>query len=333
MLPVLSFGEALIDFVPLQKGQTLAGTDAFASLPGGAPANVAACIARLGGVARFAGQVGRDGFGDRIEQTLVQTGVDTRWLQRTTAAKTALAFVTLADSGERDFAFYRDPSADMLFPASAVQPHWFEEPGIFHFGTLSLTHETSGAATRKAVRLAREADWLVSFDPNARLELWPSADAFVAAAGSVLHLCDVVKVSEEELDLLGGATSSSPRCLLSRGVKVLLTTRGANGVRLTTSELDLSLPGQTVSVVDTTGAGDAFVGAWLYELARRRVTPSTLAEFLRERSIVLDCLSFANACAALTVTRRGAIPAMPLFAEVRAFVGAGSRSHEVKDHR
>jgi hypothetical protein len=116
MHPVLCFGEALIDFVPLEKGQRLADVDTFARVPGGAPANVAACVARLGGTAQFVGQVGRDAFGDCIERALRELGVNTTWLRRTTAAKTALAFVTLSAAGERDFVFYRDPSADMLFP-------------------------------------------------------------------------------------------------------------------------------------------------------------------------------------------------------------------------
>src|SRR3954452_13614529 len=151
MVRVICFGEALIDFVPLEKGQRLADVDTFARVPGGAPANVAACIARLGGSAAFVGQVGRDAFGDCIERALQDCRVDTTRLRRTSDAKTALAFVTLSASGERDFAFYRDPSADMLFPVSAVEPGWFSGNGILHFGTLSLTHPDSRAATERAV--------------------------------------------------------------------------------------------------------------------------------------------------------------------------------------
>jgi fructokinase len=320
MNPVLCFGEALIDFVPLDKGQRLADVDTFARAPGGAPANVAACIARLGGRAQFAGQVGCDAFGDCIEQTLRSLGVNTAWLRRTSSAKTALAFVTLSTSGDRDFAFYRDPSADMLFPASGVKPEWFEGQGILHFGTLSLTHPVSRAATERAVELARAAGWLVSFDPNARLDLWPSPDAFVEAALAMLPSCHIVKLAEDELDLLGGGSPTPPDFILRRGPRALLITCGAGGASVVTDCLNIQLPGLPVQVVDTTGAGDAFVGAFLFELSRRQVTIATLDETLGNQAVMLECLAFANACAATSVTRRGAIPGMPHLAEVEGLI-------------
>jgi fructokinase len=317
---VLCFGEALIDFVPLEKGHRLADVDTFARAPGGAPANVAACIARLGGRAHFAGQVGCDAFGDCIEQTLRTLGVDTTWLRRTASAKTALAFVTLSAAGERDFAFYRDPSADMLFPASGVKPEWFEGQGILHFGTLSLTHPVSRAATERAVELARAAGWLVSFDPNARLDLWPSPDAFVEAALAMLPSCHIVKLAEDELNLLGGTTPTPADFILRRGPQALLITCGAGGASVVTDGLNIHLAGLPVDVVDTTGAGDAFVGAFLFELSRREVTVATLDETLRNQAVIRGCLAFANACAAASVTRRGAIPAMPSLTEVEALL-------------
>jgi fructokinase len=320
MIPVLCFGEALIDFVPLAKGQRLSDVETFARVPGGAPANVAACISCLGGAAQFAGQVGADAFGDCIEQALGAAGVDTTRLLRTAAAKTALAFVTLSASGERDFAFYRDPSADMLFPASAVQPAWFEGHGIFHFGTLSLTHPEARAATTRAIDLARAAGWLVSFDPNARLDLWPSPRAFAEAALEMMPCCDIVKLADEELTLLGGNPSTAPAVVLQMGPRALLLTYGAGGARLVSDAVDVRLSGLTVPVVDTTGAGDAFVGAFLFELARRGVTRSTLDTTIRNTETMRDCLGFANACAAASVTRRGAIPAMPTLAEVHALM-------------
>lgn len=321
MIPVLCFGEALIDFVPLEKGQRLADVDTFARVPGGAPANVAACIARLGGTAQFAGQVGRDAFGDCIERALGATGVDTRWLRRTAAAKTALAFVTLSAAGERDFAFYRDPSADMLFPAAGVQPEWFQGHGIFHFGTLSLTHPESRAATERAIELARKAGWLVSFDPNARLDLWPSPDAFVEAALAMIPSCDIVKLAEDELTLIGGSSATPLEAILCRGPRALLITYGAGGSRLVTRHgVDIRLGGLPVAVVDTTGAGDAFIGAFLFELSRRQVTPATLENMLGNQTMMRDCLGFANACAAASVTERGAIPAMPALEAVHALL-------------
>jgi fructokinase len=241
-------------------------------------------------------------------------------LLRTAAAKTALAFVTLSASGERDFAFYRDPSADMLFPAAKVEPEWFEGDGILHFGTLSLTHSESRAATERAVALARAAGWLVSFDPNARLDLWPSPSAFVDATLRMLPSCDIVKLADDELALVGGAASTPADFILRRGPRVLLLTSGANGARLVTASVDLRLSGLPVTVVDTTGAGDAFIGAFLSELARRHVTRATLDEALANDATMRDCLGFANACAGASVTRRGGIPAMPTRAEVQALM-------------
>ncbi|MDQ3213537.1 MAG: PfkB family carbohydrate kinase [Acidobacteriota bacterium] len=321
MNPVLCFGEALIDFVPLAKGQRLADVDTFARVPGGAPANVAACVARLGGNVQFAGQVGGDAFGDCIQAALQELGVGTRWLRRTTAAKTALAFVTLSAAGERDFAFYRDPSADMLFSAANVEPEWFVGRGILHVGTVSLTHAESRAATERAVALARAAGWLVSFDPNARLDLWPSPEAFAEAAMAMMPFCDVVKLADDELRLLGGGAEATPDgVVLRHGPRAALITYGADGARLVTGTVDIRLSGLPVKVVDTTGAGDAFVGAFLFELARRDVTGDTLDAILRNTATMRDCLGFANACAAASVTRRGAIPAMPTRSDVHALM-------------
>ncbi len=321
---VLCFGEALIDFVPLQPGQRLSEVETFARVPGGAPANVAAAVARLGGDAGFAGQVGQDAFGDCIRATLDGIGVSTRWLRQTPSAKTALAFVTLSADGDRDFAFYRDPSADMLFPAAGVAPEWFTGHGLFHFGTLSLTHPESRAATDRAVRLARAAGWLVSFDPNARLDLWPAPAAFVEATRARLPSCHIVKLADDELALIGGGSSVSPRLILDRGPQVLLLTGGRGGARLVTAGgLDLHVPGLAVEVVDTTGAGDAFVAAFLFELARREITPSTLGGALANEAAMRDCLTFANAAAALAVTSRGGIPAMPAAEDVRALIAHG----------
>ena len=323
MIPVLAFGEALIDFVPSERGRSLADVESFSRAPGGAPANVAACIVKLGGTAQFAGQLGADAFGDYLVRTLRDIGVGTRWIQRTDAAKTALAFVTLTDAGEREFAFYRDPSADMLFPANQVRAEWFEGDGIFHFGTLSMSHPVSRAATLRAVTLARQAGWLVSFDPNARLELWPSPSAFVDAALAGIEVSDLVKVSEDEHDLLS-ANGRNPSLLLGESAKAVIITRGALGVRLVASGIDVELPGWTVPVVDTTGAGDAFVGAWLYGLASHDVTASRIQSFLLKPDAVRRCLAVANACAALSVTGRGAIPSMPTLADVHALVASAT---------
>jgi fructokinase len=160
----------------------------------------------------------------------------------------------------------------------------------------------------------------VSFDPNARLDLWPTTDAFVDAALAMLPACHLVKLSEEELDLLGGAPATPAEFVLRQGPKAVLITCGAGGARLFTPDAAITVPGLPVVVVDTTGAGDAFVGAFLFDMARRRVTPATLEATLRDEPAMRACLAFANACAAASVTRRGAIPAMPAYADVEALM-------------
>jgi fructokinase len=166
----------------------------------------------------------------------------------------------------------------------------------------------------------------VSFDPNARLDLWPSPDAFVQAALAMMPACHIVKLAEDELRLLGGSPSTPPEFILGRGPRALLITCGAGGARLATRCVNIQLSGLPVSVVDTTGAGDAFGEAFLFELARRDITPATLDETLQNQSTMRDCLAFANACAAASVTRRGAIPAMPTLADVKALMDRGDSS-------
>ncbi|HXH02553.1 MAG TPA: PfkB family carbohydrate kinase [Candidatus Competibacteraceae bacterium] len=317
---VTSFGEALIDFVPLENGLPLAEVTTFARAPGGAPANVAAAVARLGGQARFAGQVGADAFGECLRRTLERVGVDTRYLLATGEAKTALAFVSLRADGERDFMFYREPSADMLMPAEAITPAWFADNAVFHFGSLTLTHPRARAATYRAVELARAAGNLVSFDPNLRLSLWPSAAAFSDAVRPLLGQAHVLKLSEEELPVLCPVAEEAAAVawLLAQGVALVVITRGERGTSAYSRHGRVDAPSLAVTAVDTTGAGDAFVGGLLYQLAAAGIGPHNLDALLADSGRLSTMLRFANACGALTATRRGAIPALPDRAEVEA---------------
>lgn len=314
---IVCLGELLIDFVPEVNGQALADVTSFQRAAGGAPANVAAAVAKLGGDARFIGKIGRDPFGDFLVRTLDEVGVHTAVVQ-TDEAKTGLAFVSLRADGERDFLFFRDPAADMLLRADEVQAQWLEDAAVYHFGSVSLIAEPCRTATLDAARRAREFGALVSYDPNVRLALWPSADAARAEILAQLPLADVVKVSEEEVEfLLGVDATTGAQQLLQRGPKVIIITLGPEGCRVVTARQDVVIPGTPVAAVDTTGAGDSFVGGMLYQLVSLGATPATIVDVLAETGAAEQVFAFANRVGAITTTRRGAIPALPTLAEVQ----------------
>ncbi|NOU87389.1 carbohydrate kinase [Paenibacillus sp. LMG 31460] len=314
---IVCLGELLIDFVPEVNGQALADVTSFQRAAGGAPANVAAAVAKLGGDARFIGKIGRDPFGDFLVRTLDEVGVHTAVVQ-TDEAKTGLAFVSLRADGERDFLFFRDPAADMLLRADEVQAQWLEDAAVYHFGSVSLIAEPCRTATLDAARRARDFGALVSYDPNVRLALWPSADAARAEILAQLPLADVVKVSEEEVEfLLGVDATTGAQQLLQRGPKVIIITLGPGGCRVVTARQDVVIPGQPVAAVDTTGAGDSFVGGMLYQLVALGAAPATIVDVLAETGAAEQVFAFANRVGAITTTRRGAIPALPTLAEVQ----------------
>ncbi|KRF34543.1 PfkB family carbohydrate kinase [Paenibacillus sp. Soil787] len=314
---IVCLGELLIDFVPEVNGQALADVTSFQRAAGGAPANVAAAVAKLGGDARFIGKIGRDPFGDFLVRTLDEVGVHTAVVQ-TDEAKTGLAFVSLRADGERDFLFFRDPAADMLLRADEVQAQWLEDAAVYHFGSVSLIAEPCRTATLDAARRAREFGALVSYDPNVRLALWPSADAARAEILAQLPLADVVKVSEEEIEfLLGVDVTTGAQQLLQSGPKVIIITLGPEGCRVVTARQDIVIPGTPVAAVDTTGAGDSFVGGMLYQLVSLGATPATIVDVLAEAGAAEQVFAFANRVGAITTTRRGAIPALPTLAEVQ----------------
>jgi len=310
---VVSCGELLIDFVSLRRGVRLAEAPAFRRAAGGAPANVAVGVARLGRRAAFLGQVGDDDFGHFLAETLRRAGVDIRGLRFSSAARTALAFVSLRADGERDFLFYRHPSADMLWRPEDVERTVASATRIFHFGSISLIDEPVRSATLAALAEARAHGALVSYDPNLRLPLWPSAEA--ARTGILLgwREAEIVKLSEEELSFLTGSSEPDAlRALWHDRLRLVVVTRGAAGCVYRTPETSGAVPGFPVRVVDTTGAGDGFVAGLLVGLLEGAGDWS--------RATIEQALRLANAVGALVCTRRGAIPAMPTRARVTRFL-------------
>ncbi len=318
MANVVCMGEALIDFVPAEVGVPLVEASAFKKAPGGAPANVAVGLSRLGVETAFMGKVGDDVFGRFLAHTLEDNGVDTKPLLFSQAARTALAFVSLTAEGERDFMFYRHPSADMLFETAEVDEQSIRKAKIFHYGSISLIGEPSKSATLHAVEIAQDAGLLISYDPNLRLPLWPGEEA--AREGMMLgwEHAQVIKASVEELHFLSGDMdlARSVRQLWHPALKLLVVTLGKDGCHYFIENADKHIPGFKVDSIDTTGAGDGFVAGLLKKLLEH---PDTWNDEVRLEKVLV----FANAVGALTTTKLGAIPALPEASEVDEMLQTG----------
>ncbi|XP_047152931.1 probable fructokinase-6, chloroplastic [Vigna umbellata] len=305
---VVCFGEMLIDFVPTVSGLSLAEAPAFKKAPGGAPANVAVGISRLGGSSAFIGKVGEDEFGYMLADILKENNVNHEGMRFDPGARTALAFVTLRSDGEREFMFYRNPSADMLLQEDELDLDLIRKAKIFHYGSISLITEPCKSAHIAAAKAAKDAGVVLSYDPNLRLPLWPSEDSAREGILSIWETADIIKVSEEEISFLTKGEDpyddAVVRKLFHENLKLLLVTEGAEGCRYYTKEFSSRVKGLKVDAVDTTGAGDAFVAGMLSQL-------SVNLSLIQKEEELRDSLKFANVCGALTVTERGAIPALP----------------------
>ena len=318
MKKVIAIGEALIDFIPHEKGRALNNVENFLRVPGGAPLNVAAAVAKLGGKSQMLTKLGQDGFGDAILNEVKPLGVDVSRISRTKEANTALAFVSLREDGERDFSFYRNPSADMLLSAEEICSEDFNERDILHFCSVSLIDAPIKEAHRRAIEIAKEKGCLISFDPNVRLPLWKQPEDCRKAILEFLPLSNIVKISDEELEFITGIKDEKEALdsLLTGDVKVIIYTKGTNGAEFITKERVIFSPSFKVSAQDTTGAGDSFIGSLLYQVAEGEYSLEELVTLSEEK--VQEILTFSNATAALTVSKKGAIGALPLKEEVLA---------------
>ncbi|KAK7270809.1 hypothetical protein RJT34_26250 [Clitoria ternatea] len=314
---VVCFGEMLIDFVPTVGGVSLAEAPAFKKAPGGAPANVAVGISRLGGSSAFIGKVGADEFGYMLADILKQNNVETSGMRFDPSARTALAFVTLRADGEREFLFFRNPSADMLLSESELDKNLLKKARIFHYGSISLIDEPCKSAHLAAMSIAKKSGCILSYDPNLRLALWPSPEAARKGIMDIWNEADIIKISEDEIRFLtGGDDPYDDNVVLKKlfhpSLKLLIVTEGSEGCRYYTKEFRGRVAGVQVKPVDTTGAGDSFVSGILYCIA----TDQTI---LQEEKRLQKALYFANVCGAITVTERGAIPALPTKESVLQF--------------
>lgn len=323
MSKLFSIGEVLIDFIPEQNGVALKDVVSFERAPGGAPANVAAAVAKFGLESSMITKLGDDAFGDFLIEQLRNAGVETNKISRTKEANTGLAFVSLKENGERDFSFYRKPSADLLLSKEEIDEKWFSEGDILHFCSVDLVESPMKEAHRTAVQFVKIKGGLVSFDPNVRLPLWESPADCRNAIHEFLPHAHIVKVSDEELEFITGIhdVDEAIQSLFVGDVQAVVYTKGAAGADLFVPDTKWQSSGYKVEVQDTTGAGDAFIGGFLFKLLEAKATSENLVNLVQEHHE--EILQFANASGALTASGKGAISALPNKKQVMELMGNG----------
>lgn len=315
MTELLGLGELLIDFTP--NGENDQGMALYARNPGGSIPNMLAMYAKLGGKSAFVGKVGPDAFGDFLIGQLKDTGVDASHVLRDKKVLTTLAIVSLLKNGERAFHFYRKPGADILLDKEELPLDFIFEAERFHFAGVSLTDEPSRSTTLYAAKAVKDRGTFVSFDCNYRASLWDSEEEAKQVLFDALPLADLVKVSEEELVLLTGESDlkQGADIILNRGPKAVLVSQGDMGSNVFTAALRVFRPAFKVEARDTTGAGDAFLGAVLHAFYRLNKSLRDVSEEDWGR-----LLTFGNAAGGLTATKRGGIPALPEKADILALI-------------
>ncbi len=320
---VISIGEMLIDFIPERRMDTVEGSETcYRPHPGGAPANVAVAIARLGGASRFIGKLSEDTFGHMLAEVLRDNSVDTRYIRTTDHGPTALALVTLQADGQRAFTFYREHTADVLLEVSDLDWHAWQDAVVCHTGSVSLSTEPCRSATFAAIDYTRQAGSIVSFDVNVRPAFWPSVEVLRETLTKVIERTDILKLSAEEVHFLD-ASGHEPLqpierdrlnalgdALLEKGPRLVMITLGSQGALLMTQKHKVEVQAVPVRTIDTTEAGDAFMGAALYALIEQGCdSPAVLSRVG----------SFASKTSALCCTRLGGIVSLPFIAEVNSF--------------
>jgi fructokinase len=324
MYDVVALGELLVDLTAVSKSER--GDDVFVAEPGGAPCNMLAMLAKLGKKTAFIGKVGRDAFGERLAQTIADVGIDAAGLVYDEKVPTTLAVVQLTPGGERSFAFYRDPGADVMLTRAEARFELLEKTKVFHFGTLSMTADPVRAATLEAIKAAKKAGALVSFDPNLRPPLWKSMDDAKREIELGLTLCDILKIADNELYLVAGEdcpldswdVEDGLNTLDERyGIGLIFATLGSKGsVCRHKGRTFYCKCDDRVKPINSTGAGDTFFGAALSQIVGEGTAVPDLDAL--EPGNILETMKFANTAAGIVITRHGALQVMPSQGEIEA---------------
>lgn len=319
MFDVTALGELLIDFAP--KSVDAAGYPTLAANPGGAPGNFLAALNKYGCSVAMIGKVGEDMFGRMLLKTLREAGIETKGVIVDPNQFTTLAFVSLDESGNRDFSFARKPGADTCLEAGEMDAELIENARVFHFGTLSLTNDPARDATHKAVAMAKAAGRLVSVDPNLRKPLWPTEDAAKEAIEWSLKQADIVKISDEEIEFLWGLTpeQGAQKLLNEYGVSLVYATLGPKGCHAATKQVAVTVDSpKGLNVIDTTGAGDIFGGSAMSRFLKLDKRPEDVTE-----AELRDIVTFACTAASLSTQKHGGISSVPDEAEVLRKIAEG----------
>lgn len=312
---VVALGELLIDFT--ENGTSKQGNPLFEANPGGAPCNVLAMLSKLGHTTAFIGKVGNDYFGEQLGNAIAEAGIDASFLCKDKETHTTLAMVHTFPDGDRDFSFYRNPGADMMLTEAEIPEDLMENTKIFHFGTLSMTHENVRAATKKAIRLAAEAGAVISFDPNLRPPLWDSMENAKEQVLYGLSCCQVLKISDNEIQWLTGQEdyTEGVRWIRERySIPLILVSMGKEGSRAYYQDKIVEVkPFLQKNTIETTGAGDTFCGCVLHYVCKYGLDGLT-------EDILQEMLTFANGAASLITTKKGALRVMPSVEEINQLI-------------
>lgn len=303
---VTGIGEILIDFAPM--GRDDAGDNMFASKAGGAPVTFLAAISKYGGKTALIGKVGPDMFGEQLRKTIIDAGIDDTSLITDPEHNTTLAFVSLDESGDRSFSFYRNFNADVFISKDEIKTDLIEDSRIFHFGSLSLTSECAEEATAYALETARKAGCIITCDPNYRASLWESESSAIDKILKYIGYANIIKVSKEEAEMLSGKDTLQD-CFdffFSLGIKLVLITDGAEGAYFASKEFSGHAPSIKVQAVDTTGAGDIFFGSFISKFIK---SGKELDELSYDD--VLSFVSFAARNAGESTLKKGGLPSIP----------------------
>lgn len=315
MRKLYALGEALIDFIPNVTNSELKDVEQFSRQVGGAPANVASTAQKLGAHAEMVTQLGNDAFGDIIIETLENIGVGVHHIKRTDIANTALAFVSLREDGQRDFSFYRKPSADMLYQSSYLDDITITEADVMHFCSVDLVESDMKQAHQTLIDKFKAANGTIVFDPNVRLPLWDSAEACQKAIQEFIPKANIVKVSDEEIEFITGERDEHKgiQSLFKGDVEAVIYTQGPNGASIILKDgTTIRHEGFKVKAIDTTGAGDAFIGAAISKILNSSNT--SITELFKNEG--QEILQFSNLVAAKVTTQYGAIESIPTLEEV-----------------
>lgn len=309
---VIALGELLIDFI--ENGKSSQGNPMYEANPGGAPCNVLAMLNRFGHKTAFIGKVGNDFLGDQLQDAMKNVGIDSIALARDSEVHTTLAMVHKTENGDREFSFYRNPGADMMLTRDDIPEKLLEDCRIFHFGTLSMTHDGNRMATEYAIKKAKQSHALISFDPNLRMTLWNDEEKLRECVLFGLSVCDVLKISDNEIQWLTGLEDYSDGVMWIRehfNIPLILVSMGSEGSRAYLRDFMVEEKAYIrKDTIETTGAGDTFMGCMLHAILENGIEGI-------EKKKMHEMLSFANCAASIVTTRKGALCVMPTLEEIQ----------------